>query len=182
MAMSHADCDHPRTPKDRAACRRRNETIRGVVEDTRQSQHAAGCIAGEHKGRCIVRDDTPVKPAKLTVVPRARRGRHSGVDVNLKRPGTVLRGRPDHADVPRVFMGAIEKAYRHDWPVKVGEVFDHTTRRLIIETPEGDINLAWSASNPNGITRVAWRAKGTSVTTVVATLNGAIRLGMGEEE
>jgi hypothetical protein len=79
-------------------------------------------------------------------------------------------------------MGAIEKAYRYDWPVKVGEVFDHTTRRLIIETPEGDINLAWSANNPNGITRVAWRPKGSSVTSVVATLNGAIRLGLGEEE
>lgn len=165
MAMSHADCDHPRTPADRAKCRRRQETVRGVVEDARSATA-----------------ERPRKPAKLTVTspPPGRRPR--GVDVNLKRPGTVLRGRPDHADVPRVFMGAIEKAYRHDWPVKVGEVFDHTTRRLIIETPEGDINLAWSANNPNGITRVAWRPKGSSVTSVVATLNGAIRLGLGEEE
>lgn len=165
MAMSHVDCDHPRTPKDRAKCRSMREAaLRGVRnEETAPVQTAR-------------------KPAKLRVTSAPPGRRPRTLDVNLKRPGTVLRGRPDHADVPRVFMGAIEKAYRHDWPVKVGEVFDHTTRRLIIETPEGDINLAWSASNPNGITRVAWRPKGSSVTSVVATLNGAIRLGLGEEE
>ena len=174
MAMSHADCDHPRTPKARAACRKR-------ALDTTKAGAPKIHVVQRTKGDGGVVKATQKAMADAGVSGTPKRGRKA-VDVNLKRPGTVLRGRPDHADVPRVFMTAIEQAYRNDWPVIVGETFDDTSRRIVVRSPHGDINLAWSAANPNGIQRVSFRPAGTSVTSVVSSLNGAIRLALGEEE
>lgn len=168
MTMSHADCDHLRTPKARAACRKR-------VLDTK---------AGTAKIRVVPRtrgDGGVMEATKRAGGDGApKRARKAG-SVDLKRPGTRLRGNHDLADVPRVFMRAVNAAWEEDWEVIVGETFDHTSRRIIVRSPRGDINLAWSANNPNGLQRVQWRAKGQSIAWD-STLNGAIRLARGEEE
>jgi hypothetical protein len=70
----------------------------------------------------------------------------------------------------------------NDWPVVVGESFNEDHRRLVVRSELGTMHLAWSASNPNGIHKVSWTPKDTSVTRIISTLNGALRLAAGEEE
>jgi hypothetical protein len=168
--MSHADCDHPRTPAGRAACRKAGNTGTAKIRVVQRTKGDGGVVKATQKA---------MADAGVSGTPKRRR---SAVSVDLKRPGTRLRGNHDLADVPRVFMRAINAAWENDWEVIVGETFDHTSRRIIVRAEHGDINLAWSSANPNGLQRVAFRPAGTSVTSVVSTLNGALRLAMGEDE
>lgn len=164
MAMSHADCTHERTPAARAKCRK-DRTRHGIAQGVARLNTTPLKVVPRTRG-----DGGVVKATR-------RAGRH-----DLKRPGTRVRERHDLADVPRVFMRAINYAWLNDWPVIVGGTYTDDHRHLVVRSELGDVHVAWSSANPNGLQRVSWRPADSSVTRHVSTLNGALRLAAGEEE
>lgn len=167
MGMSHDDCDHPRTPASRAACRK-DRTRHGIAQgmdrqqprERRQRSTKGGIPAG------YVR--TPDAPRKAA-------------SEQLKRPGTYLRNTHDLADVPRVFSRPIHAAWDNGWHVRVGERYNDLERRVELLTPYGVVSLVWRDSNPNGVHGVFWRRLGSSTTHRIDNVNQSIRLGAGEE-
>lgn len=168
MAMDHSNCDHPRTPAGRAACRKaraggaetapKPRTTATPTPDT----HAAGCISpGGHKGRCIVKT--------IVTTPRAS-------TKDLKRPGTKIKGTPDMADVPHAFVVALTSAKGLGWTVRVGEVFNDAERRIEIFGTHGVITLVWSASNPDGLQAFSFRPNNSSVATRTVSVSAAFIL------
>lgn len=167
MAMDHSNCDHPRTPAGRAACRKaraggaqpaaKTPTVR-----VRPTEHADGCIyAGDpHNGRCIV---------KTTTTPRAS-------TKDLKRPGTKIKGTPDMADVPRAFVVALTSARELGWTTRVGEVYNEAERRIEIFGTHGVITLVWSASNPDGLQAFSFRPNNSSVSARTVSVSAAFIL------
>lgn len=161
MAINHGECDHARTPAERAKCRRRQETMAGIVEDGHQE---------------AVRVLDAGQPT------RARNNPRKAVSGDLKRPGTFLRATHDLADVPRRLTPAIRTAWGKKWHVRVGQPYNETERRIEILAPYGVASLVWKDGLPNGIWGVFWRNTGNPITRRIDNVNLAIRLAAGEEE
>ena len=147
MAMSHANCDHPSTPAARAKCRRRQETIAGVVEDARIE-----------RGQMVPEPTASRRGARVTPQPRQARTR-------------TLRAPHDLVDVPAAFGAVIRWAWEHDLPVGTAEPYNDHERRVIIASDHGWLTLVWKDQTPYGVHASWWRPKGSSVATRLMAVN-----------
>lgn len=186
MAMSHDRCNHPRTPAGRAACRKaqadRTAAIQAHVDDivgappiVRRNQPGEFGPWGPEG-----RPERSAKAMKFTVEPRTTKRTPRRASVDLKRPGSRITSIAHMADVPHVFSAAIKVAWDLDWDVVVGAVFKDDHRLVTIRGVAGDVYLAWSSANPNGLQRVSFRPAKSSIT-YTETLNDAMRMACGEE-
>lgn len=157
MALSHATCDHPATPAGRAKCR------------------AAGGPGGTPQ--------VAVAAPKRATGTRATRKGVKADTRNLKRPGTQIRTIGDLPDVPRLLAHGCRIAWGKGWPVRVGEQFNDTEARIVIDGDLGEIALVWKPSLPHGVWGVFFRVAGTSVTHRLTTIDQAFRVAdEGDDE
>lgn len=173
MAMSHANCTHPRTPAGRAACRKLGgpgaaaaaTPIPAIMSDEDKATRAEVLVDGVHPSRSFKRSrkatGTPT-PTNTTPTPR------KAGSMALKRSGTQLRTVADMADVPHVFANAIKEAWNLKWVVRVGEPFNDTERRVEVFGTHGVITLVWSNTNPSDV-GVFFRPANSSVISRVKT-------------
>jgi len=174
MAMSHADCDHPRTPAGRAACRRRGILVNGHRKIIATHHPLCSSPAGHNTAGCPVPAGTP---AVVTTLPK---GRRSAGSVDVKRPGTRLRTIGDLPDVPRMLAHGCRIAWDHEWPVKVGHQFNDDEKRIVIDGDVCEVALVWKPSLPHGVWGVFVRK--TSIThRIDAGVEHAMRIAAGEE-
>lgn len=181
MAMSHADCDHPRTPAGRAACRKaggpRPTTPRcpndGTVLDFMsdgEMGHCAKCgdewhIDGLHKAGLVeppTCEGSVEAPQKPVDVPTKRRGTRRKALVGEART-RVVEHEHDLVNVPAAFGTVIRWAWDHNLGVRTGLPFNETERQIIIQSEHGWLTLVWRAGQPFGVTAVWWRPCDTSV-------------------
>lgn len=156
MGMSHADCDHPRTPAGRAACRR----------------------AGGPTGR--IRSHQPPPPQGVPTPTRRSRSARTG---QLKRPGTHLRTIGDLPDVPRMLAHGCRIAWDRGWDVVVGHDFNDTEKRIVINGDVAEVALVWKPSLPNGVWGVFVRKHKHPIThRVEAGVDYAMRIAGGDDE
>lgn len=168
MAMSHANCTHPRTPAGRAACRKAG----GPGATTTPTKVEGLAKVTDGKGKLVDWQVTPELVAKLDAKAKEKTKK------NVKRPGTQIKGTPDMADVPQAFTLAIKTAHDKGWVVRAGEPYNDTERRLEVFAPHGTINLVWLASNPHGVHAVSFRAKDSSVWTRCVSVSAAFIMGL----
>lgn len=198
MAINHANCDHPRTPAGRAACRRaggpqstpmsdrdidevilspksgRGSSVRavddrGVSTPTRRSRSArTGQLRGHAEG-CLHPDN-----AHRKCIVRAN---------NVKRPGTHLRTIGDLPDVPRMLAHGCRIAWDRGWDVVVGHDFNDTEKRIVINGDVAEVALVWKPSLPNGVWGVFVRKHKHPIThRVEAGVDYAMRIAGGDDE
>lgn len=157
MAMSHADCDHPRTPAGRAACRKAG----GGATTTRDRQRTA--LEGARKELATTR-------------------RRKAVSANVKRPGTRLRTIGDLPDVPRMLAHGCRIAWDYGWNVKVGYDFNDTEKRIVIQGTHAEVALVWRPSLPDGVWGVFVRPWDSSIThRIEAGVDHAMRMAAGHD-
>lgn len=192
MAMSHADCDHPRTPAARAACRRR-----GILHDQRVRVLDAGQPTGSrntprriiatHHPLCTSpaghnTPGCPVPAGTPAMVTTPRKGRRSGGNVDVKRPGTRLRTIGDLPDVPRMLAHGCRIAWDRGWDVKVGECFNDVEKRIVVNGDRCEVSLVWRPSLPDGVWGVfVRRYKHPIMHRIDAGVEHALRIAAGEE-
>ena len=124
----------------------------------------------------------PVKASTpITVTPPTKRGPQASTH-DLKRPGTQLRTDADLADVPHVFTRGIRRAWSQGWIVRVGDPYNELERRVELFSPRGVVSMVWRDANPNGLHGVFFRPSHSSITSRVSTMNGALRMALGEAE
>lgn len=165
MAMSHANCGHPRTPAARAACRKAGGST--PHPDALASSVVTSTETVEAARRIRATNPTP----------RTRKARTG----DLKRPGTQLRTIGDLADVPTVFTPAIKSAWDRNWIVRVGDQFNESERRVELFGTWGVMSVVWKVANPNGVNGVFFRPSDSSITKRINGVNTALRLAAGEE-
>lgn len=166
MAINHAGHDHPATPAARAACRKRMSNGQSPRDES-----AERALAG-----------ITTTPAQMTVVPRTRgdggvvRGakRAKPSTVNVKRTNTQIKSIGDLADVPRMLAYGVRLAWANEWTVRVGEQFNDTERRIVIDGPVAEIALVWRPSLPDGVWGVFVRK--TSITHRVSDVQTAFAM------
>ena len=197
MAMSHADCDHPRTPAGRAACRKGNRTPGHDPRCTAPNHNHRKCIvpAVDHTedwARSASRKRKPRGADTRDPVQRLRDHQKALLDHpstakrlkartgDLKRPGTRLRTIGDLPDVPRMLAHGCRIAWDHDWEVKVGHQFNDNEKRIVIDGDVCEVSLVWRPSLPDGVWGVFVRK--TSIThRIDAGVEHAMRIAAGEE-
>lgn len=180
---SHNECDHPATPAARGKCRAAGGpfAMGGVPIDIDTE--------GDHP---------ELGPVTWTVVPKGRqRSTKGGIpagyvrtpdrpakadSVALKRPNERLRTIGDLTDVPPALAVVVRAAWDRDgWEARVGSLYVHDERRVLVTTPHGELSLVWKSDRP-AIHGVFFRDKDSSVTRRIDTVNGAMRLANGEPE
>ncbi len=159
MAMSHADCTHPRTPAGRAACRAGRTTSAPAVVRT-----------GGGKG------------VQFDVEPRTARGPRPVRVVRNETPGNVLAGGRIPADMPPALADIVRLADGRGWTAKIGTRYNPSEKRVVVVTSHGELSLVWKASDNLPVWGVFFRAADSSITRRIRTVNGALRLAAGEEE
>ena len=161
MGMSHADCNHPRTPAGRRACRdnRRAELFH---EDAIR-------IRVLDAGQPVVARNTPRRVRKAP-------------SVQLKRPGTRLRTIGDLPDVPRMLAHGCRIAWDLGWDVVVGPQFNDDEKRILTNGPVAELALVWKPSTPDGVWGVFVRKHGHPITHRVESIDHAFRLASGDDD
>jgi hypothetical protein len=155
--IDHSQCTHPRTPAGRAACRKLRDEIK--------AEHGAGTDQRANFEAAVAYDKARTRRTRTEPTPNRRSARTR-----------VLRGPGDLADVPHAFGSVIRLAWERDWDVRTGDVYNDNERNIKITSDHGTAIFTWRVSVPFGIHAVAWRSKGTSVTSRCGTVNDAIRL------
>lgn len=165
MAMSHADCDHPRTPAGRAACR-----AAGGPRPTGEHIDVTGPRLAETKRSPIV-----------AVAPRGRARRAPAV-VDAKP--RAIRTIGDMPNVPHVFSSAITAAWENGWDVRTGHPYNDTEKRVLITSAHGELALVWRDGTPHVVWGVFWRPGKSSITHRLTTgpivSNGIVKLQRGD--
>lgn len=158
MPMSHADCNHSRTPAGRAACRA------GRSFEPREAVVQSGPLAG-----ATVR--------LVDVAPRRQPVSKNVKPFSIKNEGDLA------AEVPHVFSTAIRHAWEKGWEVRSGHPYNDTEKRIVITSDQGALALVYKAGTP-GVNGVFWRPWNTSVTrrlTVGPVIaNGITKLDRGD--
>jgi hypothetical protein len=143
MAMSHENCNHPRTPAGRAACRK-----------------AGGPGATPAAIPTVISSARQAARVKQATLPRQ-------VAVKSARSAAATGARI--ADLPKVFTTAYEWGVTNDCASYVWEI--RGQRMLDIVNANGTLTLTWSKATPLGVHAVSWRPAGTSITTKLGTVN-----------
>lgn len=151
MSMSHANCDHPRTPAGRAACRK------------------AGGGAPRPEG------------AEKKLADRAGVGRTSPKvsAKNLKRPGSEIKAEHDLGDMPRMLAHGCRLAWAAGVRVEVGPAFREDERVIIAYGTDANVIMTWRPGSE--LHSVSTRPTGTSIWTKRTSVNEAFRVAMGED-
>jgi hypothetical protein len=162
--INHANCDHPRTPAGRAACRKA-----GGPDAT---------MAAKPKTVGVVKTDGTA--GRMIVAPRGRGRRAAGADMKPR----ALRNEGDLAyGVPHVFSNAIRAAWDAGWDVRTGQPYNDAEKRVEIVSPAGTASFVYRGDN-HGVWGVFWRPADSSVTSCITDAEVGIvaeairRLGM----
>jgi hypothetical protein len=142
MGMSHENCNHPRTPAGRAACRKLGGP--GAASTT----------------------PTVAKVTTKTATGKRTRGGWPAVGDERKR---YLRAEHDLADVPHVFTAAIRYAWTKNWDVVATRMIP-TEKTVQITSEHGCMALVWKDANPHAVGAM-WRPINSSITSKLATVN-----------
>lgn len=161
MAMSHENCSHPRTPAGRAACRKAGGPA-GVVEPRPNAKSAKITIVPA-KGQANIKNGATKRPRTKAV------GDPAKVDATR-----VLRANVDTKDIPHVFKPAISQAWKLGYEVHTGTPYHAAQRVVTIKSDAGTMTLTWLATNPHGVSQVAFRPADSSLTSHT-TINEAMR-------
>lgn len=189
MAMSHADCDHPRTPAGRAACRRGNPDLPrvGLSNELDRLAGKPRRIVATHHPLCKQPEGhntpgCPVPTGTPAVVTTPAKRRRSAASGQLKRPGTHIRTIGDLPDVPRMLAHGCRIAWQHGWDVVVGHDFNDAEKRIVITGDVAEVALVWRPSLPHGVWGVFVRKHKTSIThRVEEGVEHAMRIAAGSE-
>jgi hypothetical protein len=164
MAINHADCDHPRTPAGRAACR-------------------AGRIdRAQPWGDPVVRTGGG-KGVQIDVQPRAGRAPRPVPVQHDVAAGTVVDGEMNlPRDMPTMLANVARLAWdREDWYAMIGARYNDAEKRVVVTTPHGELSLVWKADSVANVWGVFWRATDSSVTKRIDTVNAGLRLANGQD-
>lgn len=171
MGMSHANCDHPRTPAGRAACRQLRTKMEPMTD-----HEIDGVILSPKPGRGSS-TRTINSPGVVTGTKRARKPS----SVALKRPNTHLRTIGDLPDVPRMLAFGCRLAWDAGWDVVTGPTFNDNEKTIIVNGPVAEITLIWRPSTPDGVWGVRIRPHKHSISSKVADIKTAFRMAGGDE-
>lgn len=166
MAMSHANCTHPRTPAGRAACRKLGVHLATVAApDVTPEIKITGPVA-----RRMARTAAKVDAARTTPKLSAK---------NMKKTGTHLRTEADMADMPRLLGHGVRVAWARGMSVTVGPVFREDERIVVAHGTHAMVYMTWRPGTE--LHRISTLPNNTSVWTVRNTIEGAMRIAMGAE-
>jgi hypothetical protein len=170
MAMDHTNCDHPRTPAGRAACRKA-----GGPGSTPQKPLMTDAEI----------DEVMLAPVKSRVRTGGGRSNKPAIHVSVGKAARldatrILRANADTKDVPPPFRPAVAHAWKAGYAVHTGTPYNAAERVVELRSEHGTVYLTWRCGNPHGVTKVSWRPASNSLFRTMPSVNEALRMLDGE--
>lgn len=185
MAMSHANCDHPKTPAARAQCRRSREGVESTPK-----QPSAERVLAEKSG--IVRKPRAKKERVRPRVIETRNGEVAeGFLINPEKHGQMARSFTHHIvpstwleDLPEPFSRAAKRFMAFGWPVtwwppvRPSVRSERVEQKIIVDGPKGHITLTWNVDDHTK-TSISFRTKGHPIHYGELDMKEAVRRARG---